>query len=91
MKRFFIFLLLCFPLFANAIVEGELLEPEQAFKFSARALDANTVEVRYQIADGYYLYREKFKFESTSADTTLGVAQLPPGRKNLSNLLNRCE
>lgn len=91
MKRFFIFLLLCFPLFANAMVEGDLLEPEQAFKVSARALDANTIEVRYQIADGYYLYREKFKFETTSADTTLGAAQLPPGKVKQDEYFGRVE
>jgi len=33
----------------------ELLEPDKAFRFSALALDAATVEVRYAIADGYYL------------------------------------
>ena len=33
-----------------------------AFKFSARALDPTTLEVRYRIADGYYMYRDKFKF-----------------------------
>jgi thioredoxin:protein disulfide reductase len=41
----------------------EFLDPEVAFKFSARALDANTLEARWQIADGYYMYRDKFKFE----------------------------
>ena len=33
----------------------DLLPPEVAFKFSAQALDANTIEVRYRIADGYYM------------------------------------
>lgn len=91
MKRFFISLLLCFPLFANAMVEGELLEPEQAFKFSARVLDADTIEVRYQIAEGYYLYRDKFKFETTSADTALGTAQLPPGKIKQDEYFGRVE
>ena len=31
----------------------EFLDPEVAFKFSARALDAGTLEARWQIADGY--------------------------------------
>src|SRR5471032_2442397 len=57
----------------------ELLDPAVAFKFSARALDASTLEVRYQIADGYYLYRNKFKFEAVPAEFKLGDAQFPKG------------
>jgi thiol:disulfide interchange protein DsbD len=56
----------------------EFLDPEVAFKFSARALDANTLEARWQIADGYYMYRNKFKFEVDGA--TLGKPNLPAGK-----------
>jgi len=56
----------------------EFLDPEIAFKFSARALDANTLEARWQIADGYYMYRDKFKFAVAGA--TLGEPQLPAGK-----------
>ncbi|MFO7541752.1 MAG: protein-disulfide reductase DsbD [Thiobacillus sp.] len=56
----------------------EFLDPEVAFKFSARALDANTLEARWQIADGYYMYRDKFKFELVGG--TLGSANLPAGK-----------
>jgi thioredoxin:protein disulfide reductase len=57
----------------------DLLQPDVAFKFSARALDANTLEVRYKIADGYYLYRDKFKFTAEPATVKLGLAQFPHG------------
>ena len=57
----------------------ELLPPEVAFKFSARALDASTLEVRYQIADGYYMYRDKFKFAAQPETIKLGAAQFPKG------------
>src|SRR5258706_13976129 len=50
----------------------ELLEPDKAFRFSARALDAATVEVRYAIADGYYLYRERFRFAAEPSTVRLG-------------------
>ena len=56
----------------------EFLDPEVAFKFSARALDANTLEARWQIADGYYMYRDKFRFEVVGA--TLGTPQRPAGK-----------
>src|SRR6266699_1820232 len=58
----------------------ELLEPEKAFRFSARALDAATLEVRYAIADGYYLYRERFRFAAEPASVTLGRPQFPKGQ-----------
>ena len=40
----------------------ELLPAEKAFKFSARLLNRSAVELSWQIAPGYYLYREKFAF-----------------------------
>ena len=41
--------------------EQELLEPERAFSLSARFKDAKTAEFLYKIADGYYMYRTRFK------------------------------
>ena len=56
----------------------DFLEPEQAFALSATRLDARTVELRFDIAPGYYMYREPFAFEATPASVVL-AAQLPPG------------
>jgi thiol:disulfide interchange protein DsbD len=67
----------------------EFLEPEVAFKFSARALDAGTVEARWQIADGYYMYRDKFKFELSGG--TLGSPKLPPGKVKQDENFGRVE
>jgi thiol:disulfide interchange protein DsbD len=78
-KLYRIFALL-FLLFLHGFSSAqELLPPEVAFKFSARALDAGTLEVRYQIADGYYLYRDKFKFAAEPETVKLGAAQFPQG------------
>ncbi len=63
--------------FPVALAE-DFLDPEVAFKFSARALDANTLEAHWQIADGYYMYRDKFKFEL--AGGTLGAPNRPAGK-----------
>jgi len=78
-------LLLIAPLFflvpaTHAAGADELLEPDKAFGFSARALDAATVEVRYAIADGYYLYRDRFRFAAEPASVTLGQPQFPKGQ-----------
>ena len=62
---------------ASATLAADLLEPEQAFRFSARVADGNAVEVRFAIADGYYLYRDRLKFSAEGA--RLGEAELPAG------------
>jgi thiol:disulfide interchange protein DsbD len=69
--------LLAAALPASAVADADLLPPEQAFRFSALALDARTFELRYTVAPGYYLYRSKFRFDAGAA--TLGPAVLPPG------------
>lgn len=78
MRYLMVFFLLCSSLASAG--EGELLEPELAFKLSARALDGQTLEVRYQIAEGYYLYKDKFKFQAEPSDVILGTPQIPPGK-----------
>ncbi|MEW5787721.1 MAG: protein-disulfide reductase DsbD [Pseudomonadota bacterium] len=75
--RLVLALLLFLSFFAHA--DEELLEPEQAFRYSARLLDPGTVEARFQIAKGYYLYRAKIKF-GADGDVKLGTPQLPPGK-----------
>ncbi len=64
-----------------AAAEPELLEPEKAFRFSARMTAPDAAEVRFQIAKGYYLYREKFAFAAEPPTVQLGAAKLPQGEK----------
>jgi thiol:disulfide interchange protein DsbD len=60
--------------------QDDLLPPDQAFQFSAAVGDANTVQLNWQIAPGYYMYRDKTKLELINAGgTQLGVYQLPHG------------
>jgi Thiol:disulfide interchange protein len=61
--------------------EEPFLRPDQAFIFSTEAIDGNAIAARWQIADGYYLYRDKFKFSlKDSSGITLGDVILPPGK-----------
>ncbi len=53
--------------FLGTIPETEFLHPDVAYVLSAGAQDGNTVAVRWAIADGYYLYRDKFKFALSEA------------------------
>lgn len=61
-----------------AAAAEDFLPPEQAFRFEARALDERTVEVAFTVADGYYMYREQFRFAADGA--TLGAAEIPAGK-----------
>ncbi len=67
------------------------LAPERAFRFSARALDPRTIEARFMIADGYYLYRDKLRFSVEPAASGLAVPQLPAGKVKEDQFFGRVE
>ena len=48
---------------AYAQSEQDFLPPEQAFQFTAHLDSKGQLFVDYQIADKYYLYRDRFKFK----------------------------
>lgn len=77
MKLLLRLLLLCYALFGQAQA-ADFLEAEKAFRFSARMKDAQTIEVRYDIVRGYYMYRDNFRFAVEGAQ--LGAPQIPPGK-----------
>jgi thiol:disulfide interchange protein DsbD len=71
----FVLVMIAAPL---ARAADDFLDPEVAFKASARAADDRTIEVSIEVAPGYYLYREQFKFAATGA--TLVAPVIPPGK-----------
>ena len=56
----------------------DFLDPAVAFRFSASE-QPGEVLVHYKIADGYYMYRERFAFATRNGTATIGDAQLPAG------------
>ena len=72
---------LCFlPLLSQSVFAldaDELLPPDQAFKVSAKALAADRIEISWEIAEGYYLYRNKMRFESKTGQIRLGDPDFP--------------
>ena len=88
--RFVLILLMAVAGFARA-AEPDLLEPDKAFRLGARLKDAGSIEVRYEIAPGYYMYRDKFQFALAPADAKLGAPQLPPGRKHRDEFFGEVE
>ena len=70
---------------------GTLLEPETAFRFSAQA-QGGAVEVRFAIADGYYMYRDKFRFAAEgNPQLRLGAPQLPPAIRHKDEFFGEVE
>ena len=67
------------------------LPPERAFRFSARMVDARTVEARFSIVDGYYLYRDKIRFAVEPAAVGLTVPALPTGAVKEDPFFGRVE
>ena len=78
MMRTLFFLLAFLASLAHA---EEFLDPAVAFKPSARALDGQTIEVVFDIAKGYYLYRDKFRFAVDGDSVTLGTPVFPKGKE----------
>ena len=64
---------------ASLAQAAEPLDPEKAYRFSARALDEKTIEARWDIEPDYYMYREKIAFRAAGAK--LGEADLPKGKE----------
>jgi len=55
------------------------LAPEQAFRLSARVADAQTLALRFEVAPGYYLYRERFEVVPGGPDVVLSPPVYPAG------------
>ena len=74
----FLFATLLGLLALGAHAADEPLPAEEAFRASARLIDNQQVEIRFQVADGYYLYRHSFKFAADGI--SYGEPALPPGK-----------
>src|ERR1700682_4907703 len=58
--------------------ENDFLPPDVAFRVSSR-VDGNQLHIRWAIADGYYLYRQKMEINAESPDLALAAASFPAG------------
>ncbi len=60
-----------------AIDSTELLPPDEAFQFTSKVKKADKLLLSWDIADGYYLYRQKFKFVSLTPGIKVGETSFP--------------
>jgi thiol:disulfide interchange protein DsbD len=68
--------------------EAEPLEPDKAFRPTARLVamgspsaesERHGIDIEYRIAPGYYLYRDRIRFEVTPRTLLIGPAEFPAG------------
>jgi len=60
--------------------DGEFLPVDQAFALSSMSSSPDRVVLRWEVADGYYLYRDKIRVTLVGDNATLGTLQMPPGK-----------
>ncbi len=59
-------------------VYGDFLPPEQAFIYSVTNVNKQWVKLSWVVADGYYLYKNKFQF-ATDLDAKVEMIAFPKG------------
>src|SRR3972149_10999707 len=62
--------------------EEEILHPDKAFVWTAEATGPESIRFEWQIAEGYYLYTDKFRFEIAEGEASIDSAaiQVPKGK-----------
>jgi thiol:disulfide interchange protein DsbD len=58
--------------------ESDFLPPDVAFRVAAN-VEGNVIRVRWVIADGYYLYRQRMTIKAESPDLVVAAPALPQG------------
>lgn len=73
-------LIACLVFFAQtapALGSKDFLPVDQAFKFSSTVIANDKLELAWSIADGYHLYRDKFKIQSQTEGILVGKIEMP--------------
>ena len=84
-------LLLIFTGQAFAVNPDDLLSPDDAFKASLVQISDNKIKATWDIADTYFMYRKRFKFESTTPGISLGEPIIPKGKVKDDEFFGRVE
>ncbi|MCD9027126.1 thioredoxin family protein [Luteimonas sp. BDR2-5] len=84
-------LLLCPVLPALAIGFDDVLPVDEALALSATATSRDRIEIRWKIADGYYLYRHRTAVRVTGGGFDAGTLQLPDGRRHVDEFFGEVE
>ncbi len=77
--------------------EDEFLPVHEAFVLSTEVAADGAVLARWEMPDGYYLYRHRFEFdvrtsaEDSTSSVTLGPAEIPPGKQKFDDYFGEVE
>jgi len=69
----------------------DFLPADRAFRFDALAGGSDQVQLNWEIAEGYYLYRARIKIATTSTAAQLGAPQFPAGEFKSDEYFGRQE
>jgi len=70
---------------------SDFLPVREAFKLSLVEASPERITLRFVAAEGYYLYRHRFAFQSSDADVTLGEPRMPDGVAKVDDYFGEIE
>ncbi len=76
---------------ATAVDFDDVLPVDEALALSAAAPSRDRIEIRWKIADGYYLYRHRTSVRVTGGGFEAGALQLPDGRRHVDEFFGEVE
>ena len=76
---------------AFAIDEDELLDPEVAFRFEVTGTSADRIDFKWNVAEGYYLYKGRMSFKTENSNVVLDKANLPMGKRKVDEFFGEVE
>lgn len=80
----------CLAAFCVSVQAGpDLLQPDEAFRVSARRVEPRVVELEYIIAPGYHLYRDRFSFKTDNPAVTVAGVELPPPQEKFDKAMGQ--
>jgi thiol:disulfide interchange protein DsbD len=75
---------------ASAAADPEILPPQEAFRYVV-ADTGSSLEIDWALQDGYYLYKNKLAFATTTPGVTFGGIELPAGSRHVDEFFGEQE
>lgn len=76
-------------LFSSAAQAEDFLDPDKAFAFSVKTVDANTIRLHWAIAPGYHLYRDRITAQADAPKVAWNPLVLPAGKDEFDANFNK--